>query len=168
MAAPSRILSLNLGSQTIGLAEFGAQSHGGLVLRGYRLREVLVDPAGEGIQQAHIASAIREKLGEMRIKDGDVNYAVAAQSVFTRFVKLPAVEEEKIEQIIAFEAQQNVPFPIDEVVWDSQLVGGGTEEQIQVVLVAVKSDLLEEINVAVESTGLRTSIVDVATVSVYN
>ena len=162
------ILSLNLGSQTIGLAEFGTQPHGGLVLRRYRLREVLVDPTGEGIQQAQIASAIREMLGEMRIKDGDVNYAVAAQSVFARFVKLPAVEEEKIEKIIAFEAQQNVPFPIDEVVWDYQLVGSGTEEQIRVVLVAVKSDLLEEINAAVESTGLRTSIVDVATMSLYN
>ena len=162
------ILSLNLGSQTIGLAEFGAQLNGGLVLRRYRLREVLVDPAGEGTQQAQIASAIREMLGEMRIKDGEVNYAVAAQSVFARFVKLPAVEEEKIEKIIAFEAQQNVPFPIDEVVWDYQLVGGGTEEQIQVVLVAIKSDLLEEINAAVESTGLRTAIIDVATMSLYN
>ena len=71
------------------------------------------------------------------------------------------MEEEKIEQIISFEAQQNVPFPIDEVVWDYQLVGGGADEQIQVVLVAIKSDLLGQINDAVESTGLRTRIVDV-------
>jgi len=150
MPAPTRILSLNLGSQTIGLAEFRTQPHGGLVLQGYRLREVLIDPTGEGIQQAQLASTLREMLEEMRIKEGDVNYAVAAQSVFARFVKLPAVEEEKIERIIAFEAQQNVPFPIDEVIWDYQLVGGGTEEQIQVVLVAIKADLLEEINAAVE------------------
>ena len=68
-----------------------------------------------------------------------VNYALPAQSVFARFVKLPAVEEEKIDKIISFEAQQNVPFPIDEVVWDYQLVGGGMGEQIQVVLVAIKA-----------------------------
>ena len=49
----------------------------------------------------------------------------------------------KVERIIGFEAQQNVPFPIDEVVWDYQLVGGGTDEQIQVVLVAIKADLLD-------------------------
>ena len=61
----------------------------------------------------------------------------------------------KIDRIIAFEAQQNVPFPIDEVVWDYQLVGGGTDEQLQVVLVAIKSDLLEGINAAVEAAGLR-------------
>src|SRR5438552_2170553 len=168
MATLTRILSLNLGSQTIGLAEFRAQPHGGLVLQGYRLREVLVDPTGEGMQQAQIAVAVREMLGEMRIKEGDANYAVAAQSVFARFVKLPAVEEEKIERIIAFEAQQNVPFPIDEVVWDYQLVGGGTDEQIQVVLVAIKEDLLEGVNAAVEGAGLRTSIVCVATMALYN
>jgi type IV pilus assembly protein PilM len=168
MPAPTRILSLNLGSQTIGLAEFSAQAHGGLVLQNYRLREVLVDPTGEGIGQAELASTLRGLLDELRSKDGEVNYAVAAQSVFARFVKLPSVEEEKIERIIAFEAQQNVPFPIDEVVWDYQLVGGGTDEQVQVVLVAIKADLLEQINGAVESTGLRASIVDVATMALYN
>jgi len=168
MAAPSRILSLNLGSQTVGLAEFHSQPNGGLVLNGYRLREILADPSNEGARSAQIGAALREMMGELGIKGGPVNYAIAAQSVFARFVKLPAVEEEKIERIIAFEAQQNVPFPIDEVVWDYQLVGGGAEEQIQVVLVAIKEDLLEEVNAAVESAGLRTSIVCVATMALYN
>ena len=97
-----------------------------------------------------------------------MNYAVPGQSVFARFVKLPAVEEEKIDRLIEFEAQQNVPFPINEVVWDYQLVGGGADEQIQVVLVAIKSDLLEEMNAAVEGSGLRTEIVDVAPMALYN
>ena len=168
MPAATRILSLNLGSQTVGLAEFHAQPNGGLVLNGYRLREILADPSNEGARNAQIGAALREMLGELGIKGGPVNYAIAAQSVFARFVKLPAVEEEKIERIIAFEAQQNVPFPIDEVVWDYQLVGGGAEEQIQVVLVAIKEDLLEEVNAAVEGAGLRTSIVCVATMALYN
>ena len=168
MPKPTRIISLNLGSQTIGLAEFQAQAQGGLVLQNYRLREVLIDPAAEGIRRAQISTTLREMMAELQVKYEAVNYAVSAQSVFARFVKLPAVEEEKIERIIAFEAQQNVPFPIDEVVWDYQLIGGGGEEQVQVVLVAIKSDLLDEINAAVEETGLRTAIVDVATMALYN
>ena len=168
MPAPARILSLNLGSQTIGLAQFQAQPHGGLVLLQYRFREILADGGADLMRYQQISSAVAEMLDEMNIKRGAVNYAVPAQSVFARFVKLPAVEEEKIEKIITFEAQQNVPFPIDEVVWDYQLVGGGAEEQIQVVLVAIKSDLLDDMNGAVESTGLRTSLVDVATMSLYN
>jgi type IV pilus assembly protein PilM len=166
--AASRILSLNLGSQTIGLGEFRTQPNGGMVLQDYRLREILMDGAGEGLRYAQVASGLREMLDELQVKTGNVNYALAGQSVFARFVKLPSVDEEKVERIISFEAQQNVPFPIDEVVWDYQLVGGGTEEQIQVVLVAIKADLLDEINSAVEATGLRTSIVDVAPMALYN
>src|SRR5881394_2173024 len=168
MAAANRILSLNLGTHTIGLAEFYAEANGGLVLNGYRLREILADPANESARNAQIVAGLREMLAELGIKGGPVNYATAAQSVFARFVKLPAVEEEKIERIIAFEAQQNVPFPIDEVVWDYQLIGGGGDEQVQVVLVAIKADLLDEINAAVEETGLRTKIVGVASMALYN
>jgi type IV pilus assembly protein PilM len=168
MAAANRIISLNLGSQTVGLAEFRTLPHGGLVLHDYRLRDVLTDTAAEGLRYGQVAVVLRDLLDELQIKSGQVNYAVPGQSVFARFVKLPAVEEEKIERIIAFEAQQNVPFPINEVVWDYQLVGGGADEQIQVVLVAIKSDLLDEINAAVEGTGLHASIVDVAPMCLYN
>src|SRR5438067_7572792 len=162
MPRATRVLSLNLGSQAISMAEFRPRTGGGLVLHEYKRRDVAIESAGESIRPAQITAAVKEMLHEMGIKSGSVNYAVPAQSVFARCVKLPSVEEEKIGRIIAFEAQQNVPFPIDEVVWDYQLVGGGAEEQLQVVLVAIKSDLLDEMNNVVESTGLRTSIVDVA------
>ena len=168
MSSPrKRILSLNLGSQSIELAEFRALPDGGLVLRGYHTRELLVDPTN-GMQHAAIAAALREMLDALQIKKGEVNYAIAENLVFTRFVKLPSIDEEKIERIIAFEAQQNVPFPIDEVVWDYQVVSAGTGEQVEVVLVAIKGDLLEEINAVVESAGLRTSIVDAAAMALGN
>jgi type IV pilus assembly protein PilM len=168
MAAPSRIISLNLGSQTIGVGEFRTLPHGGLILHDYRLRDVLTDAAAEGLRYTQVAVVLREMLQDLKIEGGRVNYAVPGQSVFARFVKLPAVEEEKIERLIEFEAQQNVPFPINEVVWDYQLVGGGADEQIQVVLVAIKADLLEEMNAAVEGSGLRTEIVGVAPMALYN
>src|SRR3954469_2091608 len=168
MAASTRIVSLNIGSQTVGLGEFRTQANGGIVLAGYRLREILAEAGNEPVRNAQITAALNEMMRELQMKQAPVYYSVPAQSVFARFVKLPAVEEEKIERIIAFEAQQNVPFPIEEVVWDYQLVGTGADEQIQVVLVAIKEDLLEAINSAVESSGLRTAIVDVATMALYN
>src|SRR5438034_10986401 len=168
MPAAPRIITLNIGSQTIGLAEFRIQAHGGLVLLDYRLREIATDPTSNEIRRAQIAVAVREMMSELHIKHGAVNYALPAQSVFARFVKLPGLEQEKLDKIVAFEAQQNVPFPIDDVVWDYQLVGGGLEEQIQVVLVAIKVDLLDQINNAVEETGLRTRMVGMASMRLYN
>jgi type IV pilus assembly protein PilM len=168
MSSPrTRIVTLNLGSQSIELAEFRAEAQG-LILCGYCSRELFVEPGGQGMRQEQMGAALREMLSELRIKSGEVNYTVAEELVFSRFVKLPALGEEKLERIISFEAQQNVPFPIDEVVWDYQLVGGGLGEQIQVVLVAIKADLLDAINRAVEETGLRTAIVDLAPMALYN
>jgi len=172
MAAPARLITLNIGSQTIGLAEFRL-IHGRLVLLNYRFREAPLDPATGQRREAHVAMqetalVLREMMHEMHIHRGPVNYAVPAQSVFARFVKLPALDAEKIDKVIAFEAQQNVPFPMDQVVWDYQLVGGGMGEQIQVVIVAMKRDLLEEINNAVEETGLQTRIIGMASMGLYN
>src|SRR5215831_7383602 len=172
MPEPARLITLNLGSQTLGLAEFRA-AHGGLVLVDYRLGETPVDPETGQRRDAHFAlhetaAVLREMMREMQIHHAPVNYAVPSQSVFARFVKLPALDATKIEKIIAFEAQQNVPFPIDEVVWDYQLVGGGLGEQIQVVIVAIKRDSLDDINNAVEESGLRTRIVGVASIALYN
>ncbi len=168
MAAPHRILTLNLGTQTIGLAEFKTGQNGGLVLSAYETRELLADPAADATRLAQTKLLVQEMAGALKLKGSKVNYAVSAQSVFTRFVKLPSVGEEQVDQIVTFEAQQNVPYPINEVVWDYQLVDSGDSAQVEVVIVAVKSDLLDEINDAVEHSSLKTTLVDVAPMALYN
>jgi type IV pilus assembly protein PilM len=168
MAAPSKILSLNLGMQTVALAEFSSTSGGGLVLNRYRLTELLADPATDSSRVSQVKMAVQEMVDAFKIKSGKVNYSIPSQSVFTRFVKLPPMEEGKIDQVINFEAQQNVPFPINEVVWDYQIVGDGKDGKMEVVLVAIKSDLLNEINSAVEDSGITTSVVDVGPMALCN
>lgn len=168
MAAPNRILALDLGTQTVGLAEFQTGRDGGLVLTNYKTGELLGDPAVDSTRLAQAKMTIGEMVSALGYKGQQINYAVSAQSVFTRFVKLPSVGEDQVDQIVGFEAQQNVPFPINEVVWDYQLVDQGNSAEVEVVLVAIKSDLLDEINDAVEGSGLKTSIVDVSPMAIYN
>ncbi len=169
MAFPARILSLNLGTQTIGLAEFQRAENGGLALNAYKLTEILSDPSAEAARLPQTRLAIAEMKEALKLKKGGpVNYAISGQNLFARFVKLPIVAEDKIESIIGFEAQQNVPFPIEEVIWDYQLVGSGKEGQVEVVLVAIKSDLLDDLNATSEGNGFRTQIVDAAPMALYN
>ena len=68
----------------------------------------------------------------------------------------------------AFEAAQNVPYPIDQVVWDWQLLDEGKGGQMEVILAAIKADLLDEINDAVQSANLRTGVVEIAPMALYN
>ena len=82
MPGPARLITLNLGSQTIGLAEFRA-AHGGLVLVKYRLREMPLDPETGHRRDAHLALhetavVLREMLREMQIHGSHLNYAVPA------------------------------------------------------------------------------------------
>ena len=154
MAAPNRILSLNLGTQTVGVAEFKIGPSGGLVLTNYRTSEVLADPAlPDATRLAQAKLTLSELVGGLGYKGQKVNYAISSQAIFTRFVKLPSVGEEQVDQIVTFEAQQNVPYPIHEVIWDYQLVDSGDPSQVEVVIVAIKSDLLDEINDSVEASG---------------
>jgi type IV pilus assembly protein PilM len=168
MAAPNRILALDLGTQTVGLSEFQRGRDGGLILTNYKTGELLGDPAVDSTRLAQAKMTIGEMVSALGYKGQEINYAVSAQSVFTRFVKLPSVGEDQVDQIVGFEAQQNVPFPINEVVWDYQLVDQGNSAEVEVVLVAIKSDLLDEINDAVEGSGLKTSVVDVSPMAIYN
>src|SRR4030095_6438028 len=97
MPRSARILSLNLGSQAISLADFRPQTGGGLVLCDYKRRDLTIETPGESVRRAQITATLREMLHEMGVRNSSVNYAVAGQSVFARFVKLPSVDEEKID-----------------------------------------------------------------------
>ncbi len=183
MARPARVVALNLGTQTIGLAEFQRTANGdGVLLNAFQQTEILADPGAEAARLPQIRFAVNELKGGLKLRGAlPVNYAVSGQNLFARFVKLPTVAEDKVEQIIGFEAQQNVPFPIDEVIWDYQLVAGGKngaapapagatapDGQVEVVLVAIKADLLDGLNDAAQGAGFRTHVVDAAPMALYN
>ena len=169
MAAPNRILSLNLGTQTISLAEFQTNPSGGIVLVRYKHVEILGDPAADASRVAQTKLQIQQLVSGFELKRQQVNYAIASHTIFTRPVRLPIVgDASQVEQIVAFEAAQNVPYPIDQVVWDWQLLDEGKGGQMEVILAAIKADLLDDINDAVQSANLRSGVVEIAPMALYN
>src|ERR1700755_601760 len=66
--------------------------------------------------------ALETFLSRNNITSDTVVISVPGQSGLARFVKLPPVEERKIAEIVKFEAKQQIPFPLDEVVWDFQRI----------------------------------------------
>src|SRR5437879_5989565 len=67
--------------------------------------------------------ALEKFLSRNPIKGDIVAISVPGQSGLARFVKLPPVEEKKIADIARFEAKQQIPFPLDEVVRHFQKIG---------------------------------------------
>src|SRR5947207_5742885 len=69
--------------------------------------------------------ALEKFLSRNQLRGDTVVISVPGQSGLARFVKLPPVEEKKIGDIVRFEAKQQIPFPLEEVVWDFQKLGSG-------------------------------------------
>jgi type IV pilus assembly protein PilM len=168
MLGPERILALDIGASTVKVGEFQAAKGHGLRLTNFNFADLGIDPEHEENRKALIVSTVRNVVREKNIKATNVIFSVSGQSVFTRFVKLPPVDQSKVAQIIQYEAQQNDPFPIDEVIWDYQLLAKNPQGELEVVLLAIKSDIIEDLTDGVESCGLRTEMVDVAPMALYN
>jgi len=168
MADAQATVALNIGSQRISMGVFEPSKNGGLILKKYDSTSILADPAAEMARLSQIRLAISELADRLKIsKATKLRYAISGQSVFTRFIKLPPIEDDNVEQLVAFEAQQHVPFPIDEVIWDWQLLESGTGEK-EVALVAIKGDALNDMNDIVLETGLGTAEVDASPMALYN
>src|SRR5262245_10559470 len=96
---------------------------------------------------ALIREALEKFLSRNQVKNDEVAIGIAGQSGLARFVKLPPVEEKKIAEIVKFEAKQQIPFPLDEVVWDYQKIAGGEAVdgfalETEIGLFAMKRDVI--------------------------
>ena len=127
-----------------------------------------LDSASEEDRYPAITAALQKLIAEKQFKARRVAITVSGQVVLTRFMKLPATEESKLRQMVRYEAAQNVPFPIEEVVWDFQVIGSKGGSELDILLVAIKSEIVEGYNACAEAAGLSVAVVDVAPIAIYN
>ncbi|MDD2707748.1 MAG: type IV pilus assembly protein PilM [Verrucomicrobiae bacterium] len=166
--ASMHFLGIDLGDRTVKVGEFLATEKEGLTLVNFGRANLDIDSSSEETRVPAIVAAVRNLIKEKRFKTKRVALSVSGQVVLTRFMKIPAAEEAKVRQMVRYEAEQNVPFPMDEVVWDYQVVGGFGGAELDVAMVAIKKDIIERFNGAIEEVGLVLQLVDVAPLSIYN
>src|SRR5260370_18219537 len=135
-------LTVDFGAGSLKLAELGVNEAGGLVLKQYGIKSLGAEGSQESSREAVILKALQEMLAEKGIKAKNANVCAPGFHVFSKFVKLPPVDAGKVTQIIQYEAQQNVPFPLEEVVWDYQILGSTAGGELEVLLVAIKADIV--------------------------
>ena len=158
----------DFGAGTLKVAEFQVNPDGSLALSHYGLRSLGLEGSQDANRQEVLLRSIQDLLADKGFASRDVNICTAGFNVFSKFVKLPPVDTAKVTQIIQYEAQQNVPFPLEEVVWDYQILGAAPTGELEVLLVAIKTEVIEALFKTVEQAGMRVHLVDASPAALCN
>jgi len=158
----------DIGSESIKMAML-EEEDGSISLLDYAAAELgMPQDAPQDERNRIIARTIKSILFEKKIKTKTISVSLSGQSVFVRFVKLPAVEESKVAQIVRYEAQQQVPFPIEDVEWAYQVIGSTEGGELDIVIVAVRKGVISSLIDTIIAQGVDVDTVDVSTTSLYN
>src|ERR1051325_10037529 len=168
MLSSKSFLAVDFGAANLKVAEFEITDEGGLLLKQYGLHALGQEGGQEGTRDSATQRALQEMLAEKNYGSKNINICATGFHTFSKFVKLPPVDTSKVTQIIQYEAQQNVPFPLEEVVWDYQILGAAATGELEVLLVAIKSDIVEGLFRVAETSGLRLQLVDVSPAALCN
>jgi len=161
-------LTVDFGAGSLKLAEFETNEAGGLSLKTFAIKPLGLEGSADATREAVILKALQETLAEKGIKGKNVNVCAPGFHVFSKFVKLPPVDATKVTQIIQYEAQQNVPFPLAEVVWDYQILGSAPSGELEVLLIAIKSDVVEGLFRVAAQAKLQLNLCDASPAALCN
>lgn len=161
-------LTVDFGAGSLKLAEFEVNEAGGLRLKQYSITPLGAEGAQETAREAAVLKGLQAVIAEKGIKAKTVNVCAPGFHVFSKFVKLPPVDAGKVTQIIEYEARSNVPFPLEEVVWDYQILGSAPSGELEVLLVAIKADIVEGLFRVTEAAGLHLQLTDVSPAALCN
>jgi type IV pilus assembly protein PilM len=168
MLGSKSFLCIDFGAGSLKLAEFDINEGGTLRLLNYGTKALGLAGAQDSAREGVVLRGLQELMGSKAFSAKTCNVCAPGYHVFSKFIKLPPVDSSKITQIIQYEAQQNVPFPLEEVVWDYQILGTLPSGELEVLLVAIKSDIVEGLFRAAESVGLRLDLVDASPAALCN
>lgn len=130
---------------------------------------VIVDGIVEN--KTALVTSIKELLKKINIKRNDAVVGVSGHSsVVIKKITIPLMTEEELSVSIKYEAEQYVPFDINDVEIDFQILGSRPEEegQMDVVLVAVKKSVIKDYTDVVSQAGLEPIIMDVDSFALSN
>lgn len=163
-----RRLVLDLGASAVRVCEL-AQTKTGYQLTKYYQAEFNSDPGLTDLERKKLRlKAVESVLKEAKVRTRKTIFAVPGQSVFTRSRTLPPVPEYKVTQIVRYEIQQQIPFSLDQIAMDYQILdrseGGGYE----VMMAAIKVDVVEKHLEILREARRSIDVVDVTPFAAYN
>ncbi|MGE4563748.1 MAG: pilus assembly protein PilM [Victivallaceae bacterium] len=182
------VLAIDIGGASLKMAEFSYPEAGGVVLEKFAFHD-FSDRDADPVEA--FSEAYRQLLTEHGFKAKNVCLSISGQSSFSRLAKLPPLigNSASIKKIIEYEAKQLIPYPMEEVVWGSQLIShvqtvertvepeepGGEPiveveetEDFEALIVAVKIEQVTAYTDIIQDSGKEIMSVDIAPVAMFN
>ncbi len=133
--------------------------------------KILSQPEADPVEL--INDAITLFLSRNKVKEDRIAISVPGQSGLARFIKLPPVESKKIPDIVRYEARQQIPFALEDVVWDYQQMAGGSEEdgfslETEVGLFAMKREQVFRALRPFTDAGIEVDLIQLTPLALYN
>ena len=165
------LVGLDIGSHSIKLVEL-KQRGKTFELASFGIQPLPPEAIVEGaiMDSSAVAEAIDTLFVNNNVKKTDVATSVSGGSVIVKKISLPAMSEDELSESIRWEAEQYIPFPIDEVNLDHKTLRGSAAEggMMDIILVAVKKDIIGFYANVITQAGKRPMVVDVDAFAVQN
>jgi type IV pilus assembly protein PilM len=167
------LVGLDIGSSAVKAVEVKAGGKGGSE---YQLVNVGIEPLppeaivdGAIMDSGAVIDAIQRLFTGQKIKGQEVATSVSGNAVIVKKISLPQMSPEELAESIHWEAEQYIPFDIQDVAIDYEVIeGGGSGGNMDVLLVAVKKDKISDYTSAISQAGKTPSIVDVDVFALQN
>ncbi|MCC6487287.1 MAG: type IV pilus assembly protein PilM [Candidatus Hydrogenedentes bacterium] len=164
----SKRLVLDVGNSAVRLCELSSTKTGYQLTKYYH-REFPIEPAMDEEKQREVRrDVVRNLLKDAKVRHKKTIFGVPGQSVFTRTRALPPVPEYKVTQIVKYEIQQQIPFSLDQIAFDYQVLQRTEAGGYEVLMAAIKVDVVEKRLEVIRDVKRLVDTVDVCPLSAYN
>lgn len=133
--------------------------------------KILSQPDAEPVEL--VREALSQFVSRHSVKGDKVALSVSGQNGLAKFIKLPPVEPKKIPDIVKYEAKQQIPFDLKDVIWDYQQLSGGSSEggystDTEVGLFAMKRDQVYRALAPLQAAKIEVDLVQLSPLAVFN
>jgi len=167
----THLVGLDIGSRTIKAGEL-VDTKKGFSLKNFGVIDIASGMIEEGVikDPEAVADSIRDLFRTHNIKEQNVAISIGGYSVIVKKINVQTTTEEELQDTIQFEAEQYIPFDIADVNIDFQILGEAENnpEQMSVLLVAAKTDMIDDYINLVQLAGLNPCIIDVDAFALQN
>lgn len=164
MLFEKNLLGLDIGSQSIKMVDI-AKTRNGYVLKSLGLglipSECIVDK--DIMDSETVVDTIKNLRDNLKIRTRGTATAISGHSVIVKKAELPLMSEGELRQTLLIEAEQYIPFDINDVYLDSFILGESLErsDMMDVLFVAAKRELVDDYASAVRNAGLKPMLMDI-------